>query len=116
LNFIENFRPKPNLKIDSSAKSLSAGATALSRKPTITRIVRLNSSGMGAAGVKTQTLKLSTPGSSAGNSSASGNTPKIIKVTPEQFAALKAGDGASRIHGRLPFFAGYTELPFLCTE
>lgn len=66
-----------------------ATTSPLNRKPTITRIVRLNTSGM-----KSQTLKLAPAGSSATSiaTSGSGNGPKIIKVTPEQFAALKAGE------------------------
>ena len=69
--------------------ALATTTTSLNRKPTITRIVRLNTSGM-----KSQTLKLAPAGSSATSvvGSATGNGPKIIKVTPEQFAALKAGD------------------------
>jgi hypothetical protein len=43
---------------------------------------------MGPGGIKTQTLKLAPAG--VGQSTSS-NAPKIIKVTPEQFAALKAG-------------------------
>jgi len=43
---------------------------------------------MGPGGLKTQTLKLAPAG--VGQSTSS-NAPKIIKVTPEQFAALKAG-------------------------
>ena len=62
----------------------TTSASTLNRKPTITRIVRLNTSG-----IKTQTLKLTPSGSTTTTSGS--NAPKIIKVTPEQFAALKAG-------------------------
>jgi hypothetical protein len=69
--------------------TMTLSNSALNRKPTITRIVRLNTSGM-SSGMKTQTLKLAPAGSTTTTMSSS-NAPKIIKVTPEQFAALKAG-------------------------
>jgi hypothetical protein len=61
----------------------------VNRKPTITRIVRLNPTGKGPNGSTTQTLKLTPAGVGQVSST---NAPKIIKVTAEQFAALKAGD------------------------
>jgi hypothetical protein len=69
----------------STVTTSTASNSAINRKPTITRIVRLNTSGMSGTGLKTQTLKLAPSGQ------ATSNAPKIIKVTPEQFAALKAG-------------------------
>ena len=68
------------------ASTLANTSSAMNRKTTITRIVRLNTSGMSGTGLKTQTLKLAPAGSQT-----TSNAPKIIKVTPEQFAALKAG-------------------------
>ncbi len=67
----------------------TTASSTLNRKPTITRIVRLNTTGMGPGGLKTQTLKLAPAGVGQTTST---NAPKIIKVTPEQFAALKAGN------------------------
>jgi hypothetical protein len=78
--------------ISNVGKTVSTMATtsAMKGKPMFTRIVRLNASGMSNVGqaVKTQTLRLAT----SGQISSTANAPKIIKVTPEQFAALKAGN------------------------
>jgi len=67
-----------------TASSIASTAT----KPTITRIVKLSVPTAGQ-GAKTQIVKaVQAVGQGISTSS---NQPKIIKVTPEQFAALKAG-------------------------
>ena len=98
--------PPEDISVASSSAKLSQATTSISSltnssrpvttrapvvasqsKPTITRIVRLNSAGQGA---KAPAFKI-VPASSQALSTTSSKGPKIIKVTPEQFEALKSG-------------------------
>ena len=98
--------PPEDISVASSSAKLSQATTSISSltnssrpvttrapvvasqsKPTITRIVRLNSAGQGA---QAPAFKI-VPASSQALSTTSSKGPKIIKVTPEQFEALKSG-------------------------
>jgi hypothetical protein len=80
--------PPQTLKISQTSATASTSIAVAPLKQPITRIVRLNAAGVNQ-GTKAPTLKILSAGSQTLSTTSGG--PKIIKVTPEQFEALKSG-------------------------